>query len=131
MRLALSVFKDCISTVFDAADQLLIVEMNATTNHYKKIPLKFISTVPAGRAAQLKDECIDVLICGAISRPMQALIMSQGITVHPFVRGDINTIIAAYQNNQLEQSIFSLPGCRRRALGTRCGRQRGMRYRLR
>ncbi len=130
MRLALSVFKNCISTVFDSADQLLIVETDEVTN-LKKIPLKFVSAVPLERVAQLKDNDIDVLICGAISRQMQALITSQGIVVHPFIRGEVDSIVSAYKNNQLEQAIFSLPGCRRHGTGVGFRGQRGKRCRWR
>jgi predicted Fe-Mo cluster-binding NifX family protein len=130
MKLALSVFKDCISTVFDSADQLLIVEAD-TANPDKRTLLKFVATDPAARAAELKNRGVDVLICGAISRPMQALIMAQGIIVHPFVRGEVHAIITAYRNNTLGLPVFSLPGCRRRAMGAGLCRQRGMRYRSR
>lgn len=53
MKLALSVFKDCISTVFDSAEQLLIVEAD-TANPDKRTLQKFVATDPAGRAAELK-----------------------------------------------------------------------------
>lgn len=130
MKLALSVFKGGISTVFDSAEQLLIVETETADSD--KITLqKFVATDPAGRAAELKHRGVDVLICGAISRPMQALIMAQGIIVHPFVRGEVHAIITAYRNNTLGLSVFSLPGCRKRAMGAGFCRQRGRRYRSR
>ncbi|MBN1365001.1 MAG: NifB/NifX family molybdenum-iron cluster-binding protein [Syntrophaceae bacterium] len=127
MKLALSVFKDSISTVFDAADQILIVDTDGTNNFTKK-PVKFVWTDPVECTAQLKCMGVETLICGAISFPMQALIMSQGIKVHSFVRGEVDTVINAYQNNRLAQAIFSLPGCRRRNMRMRSGKQRGRRY---
>lgn len=118
MKIALSIFKDSISTVFDAADQLLILEENGTNGH-KRTMVKLGSTDPANRATQIKDQGIDVLICGAISRPLQAAITSLGIAVYPFVRGPVEEIIAAHQNGQLSSEIFALPGCRG------CGPQAG------
>ena len=115
MKIALSVWKDCISTVFDSADQMLIVETDSK-NKITKTPVKFVSVDPAARSAQLKNQGVDILICGAVSRPVLALIRSQGITVHSFIRGEIDAIITAYQNNQLGQAVFSLPGCRRRLI---------------
>jgi len=105
MRLALSVFKDSISTVFDAADQFLIIEMDGT-NHSRRISEKFLSSDPVGRTLQLKNQSIDVLICGAISRPMHLAITSQGITIYPFIKGNINDVLAAHHNNQLAQPVF-------------------------
>jgi len=130
MRLALSTFKNCISIVFDSADQFLIIETNGL-NITKRLPLKFVTADPAGRTKQLKDQNIDVLICGAISRLMHDSIVAKGITVHPFVKGEVNDVVAAYQNNQLGQSAFLLPGCRRRTRGAGFGVQRNMRCRWR
>lgn len=130
MRLALSVFKDCISIVFDAADQFMIVEMDGSGDS-KRTSEKFLANDPAGRALQLKSKSIDVLICGAISRPMQSAIISQGIKVHPFIRGKVHDIVGAYQNNQLDGKAFLLPGCRRRQRGDGTGQHQRARCRWR
>lgn len=126
MKIALSIFKDSISTVFDAADQLLILNMDGTTDP-KRYTVKLNGTDPAGRANELKDEGIAVLICGAISRPLEGVIASAGIAIHPFVRGSVEEVIAAYQSGRLGQAVFSLPGCHRRGLGAGRGRGCGMR----
>ncbi len=126
MKLALSVFKDCISTVFDAADQLLILEMDGT-NGNKRMMVRISATDPVNRATQIKDQGIDVLICGAISRPLQASIVALGIAVYPFVRGPVEEVIAAYQSDRLGQAAFSLPGCHGRGPGDGRGRGRGLR----
>jgi len=57
MRLALSVFKDSISTVFDAADQFLIIEMDGT-NHSRRISEKFLSSDPSGVPFSLKTRAL-------------------------------------------------------------------------
>jgi predicted Fe-Mo cluster-binding NifX family protein len=131
MKIALSIFKNSISTVFDAADHLLILEADGT-NGQKRTTVKIGSADPANRMAQLKDQGINVLICGAISRPLQASIASLGIAVHPFVRGQVEEVIAAYQNGSLNHEVFAMPGCRGRGLraGGR-GRNSGMRCRWR
>ena len=125
MKIALSVWKDCISTVFDAADQLLVVEKDGD-GALKRIDLSG-STPPTdqSRAMQLKEMEIDVLICGAISRPQEAAIAASGITVHPFVRGSVQEIIDAYESGQLHTAAFALPGCHGRGFGAGRGRQRG------
>lgn len=110
MKIALSIWKDCISTVFDAADQLLILEPEGITG-YKRTLIKLSSTHVAERANEMKDKQIDVLICGAISRPFENLLMALGIQVHSFVRGPVEEVICAYQNGNLQQAVFALPGC--------------------
>ncbi|HQL00667.1 MAG TPA: NifB/NifX family molybdenum-iron cluster-binding protein [Smithellaceae bacterium] len=116
MKLALSVFKDCISTVFDSAEQLIIVETDGTANS-RKTAHKLFAADPIKRATELKTLGVEVLICGAISRPMQSSIRSQGIAVHPFVRSAVEDVLSAYQNNRLALPVFSLPGCRGKADG--------------
>ncbi|MDI6742046.1 MAG: hypothetical protein QMD11_04825 [Smithella sp.] len=110
MKIALSIWKDCISTVFDAADQLLILEPGGKNGHKRTI-IKLISTDIAGRANEMKEKQIDVLICGAISRPLENLLMALGIQVHSFVRGTLEEVIYAYQNGNLQHATFALPGC--------------------
>lgn len=116
MKIALSVWKDCISTVFDAADQLLVVEKNGDGD-FKRTPAKLTAADTALRVSRLKEMEIDVLICGAISRPQEAAIAAAGITVHPFVRGPVQDIITAYESGRLHTAAFMLPGCRGRGKG--------------
>jgi predicted Fe-Mo cluster-binding NifX family protein len=110
MKIALSVWKEYISTVFDTADQLLILEFNGTEDR-KRTMVKMNAADVAGRASQISEKQIDILICGAISRPLEAALKSLGIQVHAFVRGPVEEVLAAYQNGGLDQEIFALPGC--------------------
>ena len=126
MKIALSVWKDYISTVFDAADQLLIFEPDGTSG-YKRTTIKLISSDVKGRANEMKEQQVDVLICGAISRPLENLLSTLGIRVFAFVRGPVEAVWAAYQSNRLEQDVFTLPGCRRRMAGPGRNRIRGSR----
>lgn len=123
MKIALSVWKDCISTVFDAADQLLVVEKDGD-GALKRTPFRLDSADGPSRAIQLKEMEIDVLICGAISRPQEAAISASGITIHPFVRGPVQEIIAAYESGQLHTAAFALPGCQSRRAGAGRGPRR-------
>ena len=119
MKIALSVWNDYISTVFDTADQLLVLEIDGK-GRQKRTTVELSPNNISSRSTQLKDQGIGVLICGAISWHLQAAITALGIVVYPFVRGSVEEIIAAYQSNQLSHDIFSLPGCRRNNLtGTR------------
>lgn len=127
MKLALSVFKDSISTVFDSSDQLLILETESD-NGARRTTVRIDATDPNLRASRLREQGVTVLICGAISRPMQMAIASLGIAVYPFIRGAVEEVLAAYQSDQLGQAVFSLPGCRG---GGGRGKGRGLRCRWR
>lgn len=113
MKVALSTWKNCISTVFDAADQLLILEPEGA-NGYKRTSFKLPAVNLKERVKKMKEHQIDVLICGAISMPLENLLIASGIEVYSFVRGPVEEVIAAYQNGNLNHAVFSLPGCCRR-----------------
>ena len=110
MRIGVSIWKDCISTVFDAADQLLILEPGGITG-YKRTLIKLSSTHVAERANEMKEQQIDVLICGAISRPLENMLVSLGIHVYSFIRGPVEEVICAYHSGNLHHTVFALPGC--------------------
>ncbi len=110
MKIALSAWKDYISTVFDTADQLLVLEIDEADNQ-KRTMIKLSQADVAGRANQIKEMQIDVLICGAVSRPLEASLISLGIRVHAFIRGPVEEVLAAYQNGSLDQAIYAMPGC--------------------
>jgi predicted Fe-Mo cluster-binding NifX family protein len=124
MKIALSVWKDCISTVFDAADQLLILEIIDGAESGGCAARLTSSDGPA-RAMQLKEMGVDTLICGAVSRLQEAAIAAAGIEVHAFVRGTVEEVVHAYQNGRLQTEAFALPGCRRRGMGRRRNPGRG------
>jgi predicted Fe-Mo cluster-binding NifX family protein len=130
MKVALSVFKGCISTVFDASQHLLVLEINGS-GEQKRTMVKLETNDPIRRASQLSEEGINVLICGAISMPMQASISARSIVVYPFVRGKLEDVISAYHDGNLGQAVYSLPGCRRRRHGGGQGRNRGTHCRWR
>jgi predicted Fe-Mo cluster-binding NifX family protein len=54
---------------------------------------KILSCDPAKRVTELKAQGIEVFICGAISRPLEIMIISQGIEVHSFDRGSVYIIV--------------------------------------
>lgn len=69
----------------------------------------------------------DLLVCGAISAHLQALISAYGIRVHPFTSGDLCRVIDAWMTGKLENDMFVMPGCgagRHRRHGNGAGRGR-------
>jgi len=63
------------------------------------------------RAARLAETGADVLICGAISRPLEMAISAAGIDVILQTCGDVDQVLAAFACGQLNQSAFLMPGC--------------------
>ena len=111
MKIALSVWNDSISTVFDAAEDVLVIE-DTMENAGTRTMMKLAGSDMTGKTIKLKEKGVGVLICGAISMHLERLLEASGIMVMPFVRGRVEEVIEAYRNDRLGQINFALPGCR-------------------
>ena len=127
MKIAMAVYGDYTSNVFDFAHRLLLVDIeNGKEANRSEVALK--SQLLPQRTGQLKDLGIDVLICGAISRSLANMVITSGIHVLPYVTGSIDDVLQAYLTGQLVKPEFSMPGCwpgARRGFGRR---RRGCRW---
>jgi predicted Fe-Mo cluster-binding NifX family protein len=127
MKMAIPVYGEYVSNVFDFARQLLLVDIEngSETNRYEvALENKLLSQ----RALQLKKLGVEVLVCGAISQELATMVLSSGIEVLPFVTGNVEDVLGAYRAGQLTGPEFSMPGCR---LGAHKGlgrRRRGCRW---
>jgi len=128
MKVAIPVYGDYVSNVFDFAHRLLLVDIeNGRETQRREVELE--SRLLPQRAAQLKALGVDVLVCGAVSRLLASMVTQSGIEVLPFVTGRVDNVLGAYMTGQLVRPEFSMPGCwpgARRGFGHR---RRGCRWR--
>ena len=110
MKIAIPVWNGFVSSVFDFAHYLLVVDLEGKQELNRwQIQLKQ-QTLPQ-RINQLVVSGIDVIICGAISRPMAEKLTVSNIKVIPFVSGSIDEVLEAYLGNHLAEPQFLQPGC--------------------
>jgi len=110
MKIAIPIYNSNVSNVFDFAHRLLLVEIeNGKEANRSEVALE--SQLLPQRAGQLKNLGVDVLVCGAISRPLAFMVAGLGIEVLPYVTGRIDEVLNAYLTGQLTQQRFSMPGC--------------------
>jgi len=125
MKVAIPVYGDYVSNVFDFAHRLLVVDIeDGRETQRREVELE--SRLLPQRAGQLKTLGVDVLVCGAVSRLLANMVMQSGIEVLPFVTGRVDDILGAYMTGQLVRPEFSMPGCwpgARRGFGRRRGCQ--------
>jgi predicted Fe-Mo cluster-binding NifX family protein len=128
MKLAIPHWQGRISPVFDVAALVLIVEIDGA-HELNRRDVAFDVEEPRARAAQLAATGADVLICGAISGPLETALSAVGVEVIPHVCGNVESVRAAFVEGRLNQEAFLMPGCcgRRRRFGAGHGRggQRG------
>ena len=128
MKVAIPVYGDYVSNVFDFAHRLLLVDIeNGKESHRREVEIEGFSL--SQRAGQLKANGVDVLVCGAVSRLLANMVIQSGIEVLPYVTRNTENVLGAYMAGQLTGAEFSMPGC---WLGARRGfgrRRRGCRWR--
>jgi predicted Fe-Mo cluster-binding NifX family protein len=115
-KAAFSVWDERIAPVFDVARQLLLVE-GVGGGIISETGKTFDDDFYLRKALILADLGIDVLICGAISRPLAEAVAAYGIRVIPFVAGEVHEVKGAWLSGRLDTRRFAMPGC--------CGRRRG------
>jgi len=115
MKTAFSVWEQRIAPVFDTARQVHLVESDGTRIMTEKALALTGEDLPQ-KVACLADLEVTTLVCGAVSRPLQEQLTAAGITVVPFVAGDLRQVIQASFDGTLTGAAFTMPGC--------CGRRR-------
>ena len=99
-----------IAPVLDVATEITVVTVDdgrvtsQTTRQVAPGP-------PLSRAQAILETGCEVLVCGAISRPMQAMIAGQGVQVIGFVTGELNQVIDGWLSDSLASRMFIMPGC--------------------
>lgn len=110
MIVALSVWQGRISPVFDTAGQLWLIEVEAGREvSRREEPLK--EGMFHQKAAKLSQLGVEVLLCGAISRPFAFMLASSGIQVVPFLTGDAQQVLDAFLAGKLSVSRPAPFGC--------------------
>ena len=104
--------------VFDVARHLLLadIEDNAEINRSETV---IEDEDFASRAKRVANLGVNVVICGAVSWPLEMMLASAGIRVIPQTCGPAEDVLRAFISGQLTDAAFLMPGC--------CGRRRRVR----
>ena len=117
-----------IAPVFDTAKEFLIVETQSgkVTGESRE---DIRSNQPLQKVLYLAELHVDVLVCGAITADIQALVEAYGIRVVPFITGNLDRVVEAWNAARLPDDAFVMPGCgfQRRGRGRGRGMGRGRR----
>ena len=127
MKIALTTWQGRVSPVFDTAQHLRVVEVENGVRQFEHIE-ELAETPLFARVNQLVQLGADVLVCGAISRPLAAAIAASGIELVSFVSGEAESVLQACINRQLPNPRYMMPGCYGRCVRRR-GRGRGRAFR--
>jgi predicted Fe-Mo cluster-binding NifX family protein len=110
MRLAISIWNDRISPVFDAAGRLLLVDIEEGQERGRQVEV-LSDALPSRRIRRLTELGVNALVCGGISRPLITLLADFGISVCPWTAGPVDEVLKAYNEGRLQDPRWRMPGC--------------------
>jgi predicted Fe-Mo cluster-binding NifX family protein len=110
MKIALPVWQDRISPVFDVAGQLLVVEL-ADGREIAREVQTLTEAAAEARVRRLGEMGVTTLICAGISQALESALADHGIRVVARVCGNVEEVLAAFSAGQLQDERFAMPGC--------------------
>ena len=122
MKVAVPTLAGRVSPVFDVARSLTVVDVEGDMEVGRGAAI-LEETEPAPRARRVAQLGVNVLICGAVSMPLEAMLVSAGVQVILHVCGPVEEVLQAFVSGRLTDQTFVMPG--------RWGRRRRVRSRRR
>ncbi|MFH1349564.1 MAG: hypothetical protein ABII26_01380 [Pseudomonadota bacterium] len=116
MKIGIPIWGDRLSPVMDTASRLLIVETDGHKEASRFETYLEVQDLPS-RCFRIHGLGLDVLICGAISRPFLRRLMSLGINIIHGISGHPADVLDAYLQGSLHDSRFLMPGFTGNGLG--------------
>jgi len=125
MRVGIPIWNGRVSPVLDTAERIVVVDTDTGTPETRTEEAIEEGALPL-RAARLAGLGLDLLVCGAVSRPLAELLGASGVRLEAWVSGDLEDVLSAVRTGRLDRPRYRMPGCGRRQ-GR--GRGRGRSYR--
>jgi predicted Fe-Mo cluster-binding NifX family protein len=110
MKIALPVWCDRISPVFDVAGQLLLADV-ADGQVIARDAHALTEAATDARIRRLVELGVNTLVCAGISQPLEAGLTDRGIRVVAWVCGNVEEVLAAFIAGRLHEERFAMPGC--------------------
>lgn len=110
MKVAIPSWQGRVSPVLDVACNLLLIDVE-NGQEVKRVKRKLAYADPFARAQHISQYGADMLICGAISEPLEITLQSAGVRVLANICGPIEDVLNALLNDSLLNSVFLMPGC--------------------
>ena len=122
MKIAIAHWQGRVSPVFDVSDCLIVVDIQDGVELHRQ-HINLASRDSFERVQEVSRLGAQVLICGAVSHPLETALIGAGIRVFGFICGDLESVIGAFQAGQLSDARYLMPGC--------CGKRQQVRLRRR
>ncbi len=111
MKIAIPVWENRISPVFDSSARLLIFDTDSQPKPSRS-EIYLDEPYLIQRCTRIKSLGVEMLICGAISRSAYRMLVSCGIHVVSWISGRVDEVIEACLCGEILHSEFLMPGSR-------------------
>lgn len=120
MVVAMPTWNGRVSPVLDVAGRILVVEVEKDAEISRRESDLEESRL-TDRSNRIHGLGVEILICGAVSRPLEETLGAAGVRVIPHICGPVEEVLCAFLAGQLGDGAFLMPGC--------CGRRQRRRWR--
>lgn len=110
MKLAVTIWNGRVSPVFDVCRTVLLVTLE--DGAVVDTALEPLDPLDGERKLErLVELAVELLICGAISEPLQQRLQARGLRVLGFVAGAVEEVLRAFVAGELPGPAHAMPGC--------------------
>ena len=110
MIVAMPIAEGRIAPLFDVARHLLVIEYQRT-QEIRRREVHVGQATLFGRLQILSRNGVDVLLCEAVSAPLEMLVAGEAIRVIHDISGSVDSVLEAYVAGRLTEDTFVMPGC--------------------
>lgn len=110
MTVAIPIWQDRVSPVFDAASRLLVVRQRRGREVDRKEYVLGARSFEA-LVRSVADLRVNVLLCAAISEPLRLTLERTGVRVESHLCGEVEALLAAFRAGDCRRAEFRMPGC--------------------
>jgi len=109
IRIAIPIFRVRVSPVFDTCTRVLLIDFERSREvGRKEIYLDALSLTE--RMTIFIKSCVNIVICGGISKVLENMLLSAKIDVISDITGEVEPVLRAYLAKRLDEPEFHMPG---------------------
>jgi predicted Fe-Mo cluster-binding NifX family protein len=110
MKLALSTWNNLVAPVFDVSGTVMVVKISS--GRIKTRKSEDISGMDnLARIRLLCNLKIEILVCGAISKPWHDILTAWDIQIISYVSGNVEEVLRSLLKNNFNPHKLYMPGC--------------------
>jgi predicted Fe-Mo cluster-binding NifX family protein len=112
LKLAIPVLRSRVAPVFNWCSRICVFSGEGLDRIQFREEMQIGSLTSFNRLELLRERGVGTLICGALSPELLTYGEQIGLTIIHGVAGELDEVLKAFGNRELEQPRFRMPGCK-------------------